>query len=393
MPNQCWQRVFLGLINTTAGGIYFFLSLYFVKDLHMNIARAGIIISFYGVGRMCGGIIGGKAADRFSPTKISIICMLIESIAFIALVRLHTFIPLIINVFVYGVAMYGFNVSNKTWVLKQTGDSHAERLKAINILYTATNMGVGLAAVIVSIFADKGFHEIFIFSGVLLFVAAIYLISNHRKFLHRDHLTQNTRASSGLSSSQKKKFSKTDRIVFIVTLLSLFLIGLVVIQHQTTYTIYLHEFLPQIGIRGVGLIYAINPILIVFFQVPLVNRFKESNKVMLTGYGAFMMGAGTLMLVLPLTVFIAIISAIIYTVGEMLFMPVTQLICYQRADENKKGQGLGMYQTVYAASVVVGPAVGGVIYHKFGGDLLWYFSGVIGFICLLLGFYFKKFER
>lgn len=45
---------------------------------------------------------------------------------------------------------------------------------------------------------------------------------------------------------------------------------------------------------------------------------------------------------------------------------------------------------IYALSIVVGPTIGGLIYQDMGGNTVWYLSGLIGLVCLLICNYFKK---
>ena len=72
VPKSCWNGIVLSFINTTSGGVSFFLSIYFVSTLQLNIAVAGAIISSYGFGTVVGGLIGGKLTDKFSTGIVSI---------------------------------------------------------------------------------------------------------------------------------------------------------------------------------------------------------------------------------------------------------------------------------------------------------------------------------
>lgn len=103
----------------------------------------------------------------------------------------------------------------------------------------------------------------------------------------------------------------------------------------------------------------------------------------MTGIGAFLMGFGMFMLSFSVTFTLAILACIIYTIGEMLFFSIAQLLCYQSGGEKKKGQSIGLFRTIFAASVFIGPTLGGYIYHRFGGNYVWYLCGFIGVACLI----------
>jgi hypothetical protein len=176
LPKLCWQGIILGFIEATLSGVCLFLSIYFVDDLHFSISIAGVMISFYGLGRTVGGLLGGKLSDRISPGLVSIASLVIQAAAFLILIKLKTIYALMLNLFVLGVATYGFITSNNVWVLNHCKDQESIKLKTLSMLHAASNLGIGLSALLVSLLSRYGFSTIFLLSSVLLFVSAIYLV-------------------------------------------------------------------------------------------------------------------------------------------------------------------------------------------------------------------------
>jgi MFS family permease len=194
-------------------------------------------------------------------------------------------------------------------------------------------------------------------------------------------------AADSASSTTKNKVDK--KIVRLV-LAILFLVGLIIFQISTTYSIYIKEYFPVYGTHGLGVLFAINAFMVVFLQTPIVNWFQAYNKVLLVGLGAFLMGVGMFVLVFPSFFLFAVISCVIYTVGEMLFFSVAQYICYQYGDDNKKGHSMAIYRMVYASSRVLAPIGGSFIYQELGGKSLWVICGLIGIGCLLACYSFRE---
>jgi predicted MFS family arabinose efflux permease len=391
LPKTSWQRIGLTFINTTSVGICFFLSLYFVKVLHFNIAMAGVIISAYGLGTATGGIVGGKLSDKVSPSIISIVSLLIEAGAFLSLSRLKSIDLLMFNVFILGIAAYAFKTSNNVWLLNQSKEQESERLKTINILYAASNLGIGSAGVIVSILERIGFQYIFCFSSALLFLSSAYLI--FQEIVYKDSAERNkSMVYVHIPNQPAVTRKKEDKKIVRLILICLFLVGIIITQRSATYLIYLRDAFPQLGIKWIGLLFSLNPILIVLFQAPIINRFTQSNKIAMVGVGACLMGLGMFMLSFSYIFSLAVLSCIIYTAGEMLFFSLAQLICYQRGAALQKGHVLGMFQMTYAVSVVVGPSIGGWVYHHFSGNMVWYLNGIIGILCLVICMFYKQYD-
>lgn len=390
VPAACWDRIVVSFIENIAGGVCFFLSLYFVRDLAMPVALSGLMIAAYGVGRASGGYLAGRLADHFSPTRIATISLLFMAVIYFLLVKVESSSWLFVLMLLLGIATYSFTTTNNLFVLNACKGCEKERLKTINVLYTVSNLGVGISAVLVSLVSYRGFKVMFVVSSLLLLGLAVYLwVTRHRQVeVHsHDELTH-----SDINTVEKLPVNRS-RLLWIV-LISVFFIGAVMVQRSTTYTIFIRHSFPDAGMLGVGILLALNPLLIIFFQVPVVNLFGTGNKLIYLGVGAFLIGLGTLMLSLSFYYWVAVLACIVYTFGEMIFISIAQLLCYQYSYKNKRGQSLGLFQSAYGLSVIAGPAVGGAIFKFYNGDILWVLSGLVGVVILLvmlrLGLYIRR---
>ena len=384
LPKACWQGIFFTLLESFAMGSCFFLSVYFVNILHIPVTMAGIMISFYGIGTVVGGLISGKLCDRITPKTISLINLLLQVLSFLLLANLHSISLLTITLLILGISIFGFLTSNDVWVLNQCKNQSDLRLKTINISRAALNLGFGISGMMIGVIAGKVFQDIFYLSSFVIFLAALYLLLQTKE----SNSTENNIKQEKINS-QFALIKKMDKKILILILSCLFFVGLIIAQLSTTYPIYVQHAFPQMGIKSASILFSLNTILIVFFQAPLVNYVKKYNQIILVGVGAFLMGFGMLMLCFSFIFIISILSCIIWTIGEMLFMSMTRLICYEKGITKKKGQSLGLYQTIYASSKIVGPVLGGFIYHYFSGNMIWYLSAVIGWICLVSCYFFK----
>jgi len=391
LPSACWQRIGLEFVNDMAGGVCFFLSLYFVDVLHINIAVAGLIISSYGLGTAIGGITGGKLSDKISPSVVSIISLFIKAIVFLALIQLNTVPFLIMAEFLLGMTTYTFIVSNRVWVLNSCKNHEPIKLKTISMLYAASNLGAGISAIMVSILSNFGFHTIFFLSSLFLLIAAIILcVQEKKKVIMRDGYKRTS--LDIVHPKEEYTRQKNNKKSIWLVLACLFSIGLIVAQLGTTYSIYITATYPKLGVNAVSILFALNTFFIVFFQVPIINHFSKYNKINMVGVGAFLTGCGMFILSYAFIFPLAILSVLIYTIGEMIFFTMAQLVIYQQSGGKKKGQSLGLFQTTYALSVIVGPTLGGYVYYHTGGYVLWHLSGLIGLSCLILCCAAKKYN-
>jgi MFS family permease len=389
LPRSCWQGIFLNFIESALAAVYYFLSIYFVDILHINISTAGIIISFYGLGTILGGFVGGKMSDKISPRIVSMASLLGQAITFLALIKIKNPIFIAVDLFILGIATYGFITSNYVFVLSYCKNSEADRLKAINILNIVSNLGIGLAALIIGELAANDFQNVFYLSGIFLLILAILLALQQNRLTYIDNKKDNDKIIINSTNIERVTFKGSNRAVNLA-LVCLFFTGMIVSQLSTTYSIYLKETFPQFGIHAFSLFFFLNTCLVVIFQNYLVNKFSDNNKLMMIGIGSFLIGFGMLLLNFSFIFAIALLSCIVYSAGEMIFFSMVQLFCYQRGNEGRKGSSLGAYRMVYASSRFIGPAVGGSIYYNLGGNVMWYFSGLTGLIFFILCSHYKK---
>lgn len=373
IPSSCWYFIVLNVINAVAVGLCFFLSIYFVDSLKFSMTTVGFLMSCYGLGTVMGGLLAGKCCDVFSPRLILILSILIEACSFLMLGHLNAIVPLAINLLILGIFAYGFKTSNHVLLLQHCKDNTGAQLKAINITYAASNLGLGISGVGISVLSAFGYQFIFNGAGVLLLGSFLFvsLMSN---------MVVIAKSANEEKEGGSNFFNPSSKIVWLA-LVSLFCVGVIIAQLGSTYPIYVKEAFPTLGIQAVSILFVLDTVLIVLFQAPLSNYFARYNAIIVMGLGAACMGIGMFILIFTAHFSYAIISCIIWTTGEMLFLPTAQLLCYRYSRHEKKGQSIGVYQSTYATSTVIGPFLGGYLYHAVSPDAMWYLALLIGVSC------------
>lgn len=384
IPLICWKGILFSLIESTIGGVCFFLSFYLVNILHLPIYKDGFIISSYGLGNIIGGLIGGKLSDNISPFITMCLSLIFQIICYFMLAQILTFNLLLVNLLTLGVATYSFITSNNAWTLQYCSDIEKEKLQAINLLYVSSNLGISLSALLIIIFSPDGFKYIFISSSFALMISLCYLILGKNKEKPKNADCLNPIEMGKISQNKKNSSLK------LLILLCVFGVGLIISTRMSTYLVYIYDSFPEFGIRGMSVLFAINPIIIVLFQSSLINVFRGFHKLTIIGLGCFFMGIGMMLLNLSSMFYMAIVACIVYTCGEILFFSMAQLVFYEEGENNRKGEALGIFKSVYAISMILGPSLGGLIYHNLGGSTVWYLSGVIGIFCFTICCFYRQ---
>lgn len=381
LPFLAWEGIAINFLQTMLTGVFYYLTYYFVHVLNYSAETAGLFISCYGIGAIFGGYIGGKASDCFPAKTVCAIALLIEAITFLAFIEIKANFSIVINTFFLGSAAYGFISANYAYILDQCRESEPTKLRAINIIAVASNLALGMAAVVVSFFSNYGFKYLFGVNFLALTGISIYLLVTG----NNTHFVKDT-----ISEHEVNQYlSKRSICKLSITLICVFLAGLIVSQMSTTYSLYIQSVFPEYGLNGFSLLFMLNTTLVMLLQSPLGEYVSNYNRMVIVGFGSFLLGLGMLVLGFSIIYPMAILASIVYTFGEMIFFSVAQLVCYENAPMEKKGQFLGIYRTIYAASRVVGPLLGGIIYYRVGGACLWYICAFVGMISFLPCLYYR----
>lgn len=383
LPKSVWKILTTQFIATTLSGTLYFLSYYFVHVLKYDIKTAAFFISCYGLGSILGGLLGGKLSDICSPKIVSVMSLVLEAMAFFFFLEFQTKILLIINMTLFGIASYSFITSNYIWALNSCENNESQKLKAINILTVISNLGLSLAATLLGLIKNISFPALFICYGSIYLMLAINLV-----------LSQSPNDNKKIIKNYNcvDRYNAQKSFVYIM-LFSVFLVGIIIAQMSSTYSLYIYGRFPEYGLRGFSILFLINTILVVTIQAPIGSFISGKNNIQFVGYGALLIGLGMAVLSFSTFFFEVIMSCIMYTIGEIIFFSLSLLVCYENSPPEKRGQWAGIYRMTFAASRAVGPIIGGLIYHHYSGKILWLFCFLLGastfLICKLLRFYNK----
>lgn len=390
LPLLAWQGIFVHFIEAILVSLSYFLTLYLINEKHYSISEAGIYMSYLGLGTIFGSLFGGKLSDKWSAGYVGVICLILQGSAYLALTTINSNSFLIITLFFLGAGSYGFITSSYAWVLAICENNENYKIKVINLLSIASNLGFGLAALLLSIILTYEFKFLFVLSSCLLYVLAIYFFILNKKIAK--HAIKKIKKPSIPMLSFFKTNHPGDSFLIIFILIGLFLGGFIISQMNSTYPIYIKENVAPYGIQALSILFAINTFMVVFFQAPIVDGVTKFNHIKLVSIGILFLGLGMATLCLSTTFLNAVLGCIIHTIGEIILFSFSQLICYERVHELYKGHILGIYRMVFASSRMIGPAVGGMIYQSWSGEALWLACLFLGILWIIPPYFFSPLQ-
>jgi predicted MFS family arabinose efflux permease len=354
-----------------------FLSLYLTQRLGFSTLEAGQLLSLFGFGSMIGSYVGGWLSDRLGSYRVLYLSFASSGFGFIVLGQLESFLPIAAAILTVSIVSDAFRPALLAAVAEVS--SPEERPRAFALIRMAINLGMAVGPAAGGMLATHHYGWLFLADAVTCWLAGALLWGI-------THLDRSAQRSGEL---QTRTGSDTDispwrDLPFLLFLVLIWILGIVFFQIFTTFPVYLRASYHLLE-TGIGSLLAVNGLLIVAVEMPLLHVLDSSKHLRFAAFGSLLVCLGLALLPLGSSYTLALLSMVVLTVGEMLCLPMANSFVASRAGSGATGRYMGAYTLAFSASFVVAPTLGTAVYDRFGGRFLWFGIGATG-VFLWAGF-------
>ncbi len=425
LPHRAWVLFAVNLINASGSMVFFFLSLYMTRELGLTTSGAGRALSVYGIGSLIGAYIGGWLADRIGSITIQKVSLAVCGVFLIALGRAGTIwalLPLLFGVALFNGMLFPANATSMSLICPPS-----LQVKGFAVNRLAANLGATVGPAVGGVLAMHSYGLIFWVDGLTsLVAAAVFLVlwkggravpaaavpapsmivSNGAAAAENDCGAGECAASgpvmetagpdpapspapAAISASQDgpREVSGTAdgqasgaagranspwRDVPFMAFMLIFLIwNMIFIQLMSTYPIYMRNIY-GLAENRIGQLFAVNTVIIVLLEMVLMERIRKYPLTRGINISFLMLGIGIGIIPLGRGFGFAAFSAVLWTFGEMLSIPLFAALVAKRATEGNKGRYMGIFSLIFSLAFILAPPAGTAVYDRFGGDAVWY---------------------
>nr|WP_235324561.1 MFS transporter [Pedobacter lusitanus] len=124
----------------------------------------------------------------------------------------------------------------------------------------------------------------------------------------------------------------------------------------------------------IGLILGMNGLIIALFEMVMISRIENKRSpIHYIVKGVLFIGGAYIVLLLPgiTPVTVAVLSVLLFTIGEMFALPFINTFVMSRTNEFNRGQYAAGYTLSWSVSQVIGPSAGFYLAEKYGYNWLW----------------------
>lgn len=367
LPKEAWLLSIAVFVNRIGSMVLFFLSLYLTRKQGFSVTQAGQMVSLYGLGALIGSYSGGWLSDRIGPIRVQLISLLLSALGYVVLGYVTT--PFLIGLMLFAVAVVAeaLRPANNTAISEVCPPELRARGFALNRL--AVNLGISVGPALGGFLALYNYLYLFWIDGLTCLAGFFFL-------LYFFGTRRNIHSEKQKTDGQEYRSPFKDYF-FLFMLAMLLLMGFLFVQFFNTWPLYLRSSY-MLAENQIGLLVAFNAILVSVVEMPLVHKLEKGNVLRSIAWGALFLFAGFAILPFSTGFAYALFTVFIWSIGEMLVFPMMAGLIANRATDANRGKYMGMLAFNFSLAFVIGPVIGSGIYTNFGGDMLWFSSGVVG---------------
>jgi predicted MFS family arabinose efflux permease len=380
LSRDTWLLSLVMLINRSGTMVFPFMTIYLTQpSLGYSLGQAGFVIGIFGLGAMCGGWLGGRLVDRIGFHRVQLFTLTGGGFLFILLGQMKSYPLICICSFLLSIVNDSFRPANSTAIAAYSKEENRTRSFSLNRL--SVNLGWAVGGAIGGILASINFHLLFWVDGITNLLAALLL----RMFLAPSSAPASDARTGGGESTALSPYRDRIYLLFIgctILFASCFFQLFSVLPVFYKRVLGLPEYM-------IGLLMALNGLLITFFEMVLVFRMEGRREALYYIFcGVLLVAASYLLLnILPLSIYSAYFCMILLTAGEITAAPFMNSFWISRTTTSNRGQYAGLYTIAWSAAQVVGPAGGAGIAQRWGFRPLWWL--VCG-LCVLAALGFRR---
>ena len=392
LPREVWYLCLAILINRAGTMVLPFLTLYLTIDRGFQAGTAGLALTVYGICAIVTAPLAGRFSDRFGGLRIMKLSLVLSGLILFVFPFVTSLIGIFIVCGVWALASEAFRPPSMAIIGDLAGPERRKAAFALSRL--AINLGMSIGPVIGGFLAMRSYQLLFVVDGTTSLMAGLLLAVLPWRTLHRDN--KEIFAGERNETDEPKPALRYADVLknrrFTYFLLAMLPIEMVFFQPLAAMPLFLVRDL-QMTEAGIGLLFAINTVIIIIVEVPLNMAMIDWRHRHSLALGALLIGVGFGALILVNGVVGAAITVVVWTFGEMIFLPASAAYFSDIAPREQAGAYMGLYTMGFSIALAVGPWLGTAVMERFGPSAVWVGTFVCGLITAGMTWYLRVEEQ
>ena len=358
LPTLAWWLALATFLNRAGTMVLPFLLLYLTRYLGWDPEKAALILALYGLTSMVAGPLSGILCDRFGSGKVLCVSLFSSSCVMLVFPLVASAPSVAFSTILLSFFSESFRPASLSIQARVLTPELRQRGFTLNRL--AANAGMSIGPAVGGLLASLWFPAIFLVDGLSALLASILL----------SRLVWGLGVRPGTSAQDEVNGSPLKDRSFLLLLAGTFLVALGFSQIESAMPLTVVDGLGM-SEREFGLIFTVNTIFILLFEVAINQRtagWKPSNLLFL-GAALVGLGLGGTAVVSGLGSLLAM--SVVWTVGEIMYFPAQLSKVAAMASEEQMGSYMGYLTSSSGMAFTLAPLLGVPLYTWLGQALFW----------------------
>jgi MFS family permease len=359
-------------IDRVGGTMLFpFFSLYITQKFEVGMTEAGLVLGFFSIFSMLGGVIGGALTDKLGRRSLILFGLVFSALSTLLLGLVNAFWMLFPMAVLTGFLSDIAHPAHQAMIADILPEK--QRAEGFGILRVVANISWIIGPTIGGLIANQSYFYLFVIDAVIsCFVAGLFYMFIPET---KPKATAEAEGQSVLQSFIGYGVVLKD-LAFVAFITAGMLMLLAYQQMYSSLSVYLrdnHSIDPQ----GYGFLMSTSAITVILFQFWVTRRIKHRPPFLMMALGSlfYMIGFGMFGFVTAYWLFA--LNIVIVTIGEMIVMPTSQALAANFAPEDMRGRYMAVFGMTWAIPSIFGPGAAGLILDNLNPNLLWYVAGIL----------------
>jgi MFS family permease len=369
LPRPAWILFIGTFLNRFGSFVIPFLVIY-LRARGYDESHAAIALAAYGFGHLAASAAGGYLTDRIGRRKTIALSMFSSAASMLLLSQAGSFPTIVLFTALTGLTAEMYRPASGALLTDLV--TPAQRVTAFAAYRWALNAGWAFGPATAGFLAKHSFQWLFIgdaITSTLFGIVAWFALPHGVR-------ASGTAATWPAALRVMRHDKRLHRL-----LLAQLAIALVFLQMSSTFG--LHVTSAGFSPAAYGALISLNGVLVVLFELPLITFTQRSPIRPTIAVGYVLIGLGFTLVGMAHTLPWLIVVVVLFTVGEMIAMPVASAYIAESVPPDMRGRYMGAYGFIWALGLTVGPGIG-LHLHARVPSLLWGGCGVLGLIAAVL---------
>ncbi len=372
-PRPVWM-IFLGMfINRFGTFVLPFLALHMTQEGYQTL-EISLAMGAYGLGHLVATLLGGYLGDSIGRRNTIVLSMFSGAGSMLALSQADSAISFSILAFLTGLTSELYRPASSALLSDLVKEK--DRVTAFAVYRFAINAGWAFGPATAGFLSEYSYLWLFVGDALTASLYGVIALMGLPTLGRREALATQKQPNPIGDLAESFRVALSD-IRFVRVLIASVLVAFVFMQMMTTLGL-------EVKMRGYaesiyGLILGLNGVIIVLFEIPLTALTRRMSPMRVMALGNAFVGLGIGCVAFSESVNGYVMAMIIFTIGEMIGMPVALAYVSRLAPEKMRGRYMGIYGLAWASAITLGPSIGMLCFSK-SPFLFWLGCGVIGVV-------------